>query len=153
MSQPEPELRRRNEKDEKDEKSRGEKDHGEKDEKSRGEKGRGDPLSSIVWAFIFVWAGVVLLLENLNILTVLRIDSTTLETWQIICLGAGVIVALEVVIRLILPEYRRPVIGSIIFAGILLAIGLGEIVTWDLIWPVIIILIGVAILLGTIIRR
>jgi hypothetical protein len=92
-------------------------------------------------------------LENLNILTVLRIDSTTLETWQIICLGAGVIVALEVVIRLILPEYRRPVIGSIIFAGILLAIGLGEIVTWDLIWPVIIILIGVAILLGTIIRR
>lgn len=144
MSQPEePRKWERHEKGEKGEKERGEK-HGEK---------HSDPLSNIVWAAIFIWAGVVLLLDNLGIVTGIVIDGQTLEPWSLIFIGAGVIVLLEVVLRLIMPSYRRPIVGSVIFAGFLLAAGLSAWLSWELVWPVILILVGVVILLSTAVRR
>jgi uncharacterized membrane protein YjjP (DUF1212 family) len=114
----------------------------EKEEKSWDEKWRRDPLSAAVWAAILIWAGLVLLVSNMGLLA--RFE--WLDAWGLIFVGAGLLVLLEVVVRLLLPDYRRPVMGTLIFAIILLAIGLGNLVGWGLIWPLVLIIIGVAIL-------
>ncbi len=128
----------RNEKDEKEEKEEKGRDE------SWDEKFRRDPLNAAGWAFLFIWAGLVLLAENMGILDNLRAG---LDAWSVIFIGAGVIVLLGVLIRLFVPAYRRPVGGSIIFGFILLGIGLGEVVGWIAIWPLILIGIGVSWLL------
>ncbi len=115
----------------------------EKEEKSVDEKWRDDPLSTAGWAFFLIWIGLVLLAQNLDLLD--SIDP--LETWDLIFIGAGVIVLVQVLIRLLVPAYRRSVMGSLIFAIILLAIGLGDLATWQLIWPTVIIVIGLMLLL------
>jgi len=127
---------RRDEKFEKQEKER------EKEEKSWEEKWREDPLSAAVWALILVWAGIALLIGNLDVL-----EDTALEGWNLVFAGAGVILLLEVLVRLLVPAYRQPVIGGLILGFVFLAIGLGDLGIWDSIWPLAIILLGVALLL------
>jgi hypothetical protein len=72
---------------------------------------------------------------------------------SLIFLGAGVIVLVEVVIRLLVPAYRQSVTGSIIFALILIGVGLGNLVSWQVIWPLILIGIGLIIILRGMVRR
>jgi hypothetical protein len=133
-----------------------EKDMEKKEEKAPEEKWRRDPLSSIVWACILIWAGLVFLASNLGwfdeivsrgeeITGISAIDNV-LSAWSIVLLGAGVIILLEVAIRLLVPAYRRPVLGSFIFAIILIGIGLGDLINWNILWPLIIIGIGLSIL-------
>jgi hypothetical protein len=128
-----------NEKEEKQEKQE-EKD--EKEEKNWDEKWRRDPLSAAVWAGILVWAGLVFLADNLGLL--IRVER--LDAWGLIFIGAGLLVLLEVVVRLLVPTYRRPVTGTLIFAIILLGIGLGNLIGWGVIWPVVLIIVGLSIL-------
>jgi hypothetical protein len=127
----------RDEKHEKEEEKRG-----EKDEKSWDEKWREDPLNAAVWAGILVWAGVALLLGNLGVL-----DDTALSGWDLVFAGAGVILLLEAAVRLLVPAYRQSIVGNLILGFVFLSIGLGDLVSWDLIWPLAIILLGVALLL------
>lgn len=82
----------------------------------------------------------------------LDIFGTGWDAWPVIFLGAGVIVLLGVVVRLLVPAYRRPVTGSIIFGFILLGIGLGELTRWDVVGALVLIAIGVSILLSRFIR-
>jgi hypothetical protein len=131
----------REEKEEKEEKQE------EKDEKGRGEKFRNDPLSGIAWAAVLIWVGLVLLAQNL------LPGMAGLEPWPIIFIGAGAIFLLEVLIRLLRPEYRRPVGGTVIFAVILIAIGLGDALRWEVIWPIVLIVVGAALLVGAMTRR
>jgi len=121
----------------------------EKEEKSWDEKWRRDPLNAAAWAGILIWAGLVLLTENMGLLT--RYER--LEAWALIFIGAGLIVLLEVLVRLVVPEYRRPVTGSLIFGVILLAIGLGDLVGAGVVWSLVLIAIGAAILLRGFVRR
>jgi low affinity Fe/Cu permease len=125
------------------------------EEKSWDEKRRRDPLGTIIWALIFIWAGVVLLLDNLGYLEVIQSRQRIfpeveflggLSTWSIIFIGAGLLVLLEVLIRLLVPEYRRPVGGTLFFGLILIGIGLGNFFGWGVIWPLIIIAIGLSLI-------
>jgi hypothetical protein len=120
-----------------------EKEHEKEEEKSWDEKWRRDPLNAAAWAAILIWAGLVLLAENLGLL----VRFERLETWALIFIGAGLIVLLQVVIRLVVPEYRQPVIGSLILGAILLAIGLGDLIGTDVVWALVLIALGAAILL------
>ena len=137
----------------------------EKDEKTFEEKNRQDPVGSMVWAATLIWAGVVLLAGNLGWLESLRMRlgdrglSIPLGelgaiawnvTWQLFFLGAGALVLIGVVARLLVPEYRRPVLGSLIWAIVLFALALGQ---WELIWPLILIAVGISILFGGVLRR
>ena len=45
------------------------------DEKSWEEKWQRDPVNTAVWALIFIWAGLVLLAENLGLLDAIRISA------------------------------------------------------------------------------
>lgn len=124
----------------------------EKDEKERHEKSeegwRRDPLSSVAWALILIWAGLVLLAQTNGLF--LRFER--LGPWSLIFAGAGVILLLEAALRVLVPAYRRPVVGTVIFGIILLAISLGDLVSWNIIWPVVIIGIGVVLLLQGLLR-
>ena len=130
--------------------------HGKEDEKQRekqDEKWRRDPLSAIVWAAILIWIGVVLLIGNMGLLDNLSILGRRVEAWSFGFLGAGVIVLMEVVVRLLVPAYRRAVGGTLVFAAILLGVGLGEIVGWVVIGPLVLIALGVSVLLRGLFRR
>jgi hypothetical protein len=129
-----------------------EKQHEKVDEKRFEEKTRRDPLSSMIWAGILIWVGVSLLANNLGIMDNVPFLNQ-FESWSLAFAGAGVIVLFEVLIRLTVPEYSGPVIGTLIFGLILLSIGMGEILAWGLIWPAIVIVAGVLILVRSFTRR
>jgi hypothetical protein len=146
------EQRRMNEKDEKD--------VAKHEEKSYDEKWRRDPIGAISWAIFLIWGGVVLLLYNLDRLDMLTrfverlniplaklpfdLPFVNVEAWQVFFLGAGVIVVIEIIVRLSMPTYRRPIVGSIIWAGILFGLALGN---WEIVG------IGIVIIFGGMIRR
>jgi len=105
----------RDEKDEKEEKNRNE---------SWDEKWRRDPVDAAVWALILIWAGLVWLAHNMEWLWDRGTDGRDEKSVALGFLGAGVIVLLGVVLRLVVPAYRRPIIGSLIFGVILFGIGI-----------------------------
>ena len=130
----------RHEKEEKEEKH---------DEKDQEEKWRRDPLSGMVWAAILIWAGLVLLADNLRLLASFQ----QLQSWALILIGAGVILLIEVVIRLTMPAYRRAVVGTLILGLVLIGAGLGEVLSWDVMGPLVLIGVGVFILTRVFLRR
>ena len=134
--------RRSDEKEEKQEKGNGE---------SWDEKWRRDPVDAAVWAFILIWAGLVWLLSNTGFWENLLGEGV--EAWSIGFLGAGLIILLGVVFRLLVPAYRRPVTGGLILGVVFIGIGLGELTSWVVVGPLILLAIGVGILLTGILRR
>ncbi len=128
-------------------------------EKSWEEKWRRDPLNSIVWAAILIWFGVVLLIGNLGFFG--AIDQffnrggipINLEAWSIGFLGAGVILLLEVLARLLIAEYRQPVTGTLVLAAVFIGIGLGNIIGGAVTWALILIALGFGIILRGVTRR
>lgn len=141
MTEEQPRPVQRNEKDEKGDEKQQEK----VPEKNFDEKWRRDPLSAVIWALILIWVGVAILISNLNLTAVLPVLSK-MTVWPLIFGGAGVILLLEVLIRLIVPAYRGPVIGTIILALVFLGVGFGELVNFWILGAVLIIIIGVLLL-------
>jgi len=135
--------------DEKEEEKHQEKEEEKRHEKDHDEKWRHNPLGAAIWALILIWAGIVFLAQNMGLLTGFEM----LSPWSLVLAGAGVLLLLEVLVRLVVPEYRRPVIGTLIVGLVLLAAGLGSLQNWDLLWPILLIAAGVALLLGFITRR
>jgi hypothetical protein len=122
--------------------------HREKDQ-SFDEKFRRDPLAATGWALVLIWAGLVLLADNLGYLTRLR----GFEPWDLIFLGAGAILLIGAAIRYLVPAYRRPVGGSVIVGVVLIAVGLGDTVGSGVVWAGALILIGVFMLLRAAVRK
>ena len=126
---------------------RDEKNQDEKSEKGRDdswdEKWRRDPVEAAVWAFVLIWAGIVWLLSNTG--TLENIFGEKVEWWAVGFLGAGLIVLLGVGARLVVPAWRRPVIGSLILGLIFIGIALGQITGgWVVVGPLVLIGIGIA---------
>ena len=149
-----------NEKQEKfDEKELEKQEEKSADEKNYDEKYRRDPLGSIVWALILVWVGLVLLAQNLGYLEQwgLRLKFADLpfevpfigDSWSLIFLGIAVIGFIEIIIRLLIPDYRRPLMGSVVFLIVCIGLAFGS---WEFIWPLILIAIGASILLRGLFR-
>ena len=124
-----------------------------------------DALSTVIWAAILIWAGLVFLAANsgwLDRLLTTGFLSRYLPrgmfffepgVWSLIMLGAGVILLAEVVVRLSVPNYMRHISGTLITAAVFISIGLGNMFGWDLVWPFILIAVGASILLGNVLRR
>ncbi len=129
-------------KEQEKEEEKGEKEQ-EKQEKTWEEKWRRDPLSVVVWAAILIWAGIALLAYNMGFLA--RFER--LDPWGVVMIGAGLIVFLEVGVRLIVPAYRQPVGGTLILAFVLVGVGLGNMLGWEVVGPLILIGVGLSILL------
>lgn len=139
-------YRRKNEKQEKEEKD--EKDRGER-EWDKGEQwSGGDALGPIIWGLIIIFAGLAFAAVNLGMYPWLTWENV----WSVIFIGAGLLFVLEVIIRILMPTYRRPIRGRIILAFVALAIGLGGLIGWEVTWPLIIIAVGLAIVIGVFVR-
>lgn len=151
-----------NEKDEKQKSEKDEKELLKHDEKVE----QRDTLSSVVWAFILIWAGLVFLAVNSGWLDRMLAEGSFAKylpkgmevfepaVWGIIMLGAGVILLVEAVIRLLVPQFYRHLGGTLVVAAIFIAIGLGNIFqNWTIIWPFMLIALGATILLGGLLRK
>ena len=140
---------RRREKDE--EKKREKEEKEEEKRKGWGEKWRRDPVEAITWALILIWAGLLWLADSSGLLAGILGDDV--EAWSIGLVGAGVIVILGVVLRLLVPSYRRPIMSSLIFGIILLGVGLGQLTNWVAVGALVLIAIGLSVLLSGFFRR
>jgi hypothetical protein len=145
------EFNRRNEKDEKDLRKQ--------EEKSAEEKWQRDPLGAVVWAAILIWGGIVLLASNLGAFDLvddflrdlplfgedIRLDFAFFPTegWSVFFLGAAVILLIEVAIRLLVPAYRKSVVGTLILVAVFAGLATGNFLC---IGPLILIGIGISIL-------
>ncbi len=126
------------------------------EEKQFEEKYRRDPLGAIVWPFILIWAGLVFLAANLGIMALIfgrERELFGIDTWALIFLGAGGIILLTALARLVLPEYRRSITDEVILAVIFIGIGLGNLTNWAVVWPLILIGLGLSILLRPLFQR
>jgi hypothetical protein len=137
-----------------------EKELGKRDEKSAEEKWRRDPLGSVTWAAILIWAGLVFLADNLGFLDALRFGRGEEEffflgpgVWSLVLIGAGGLLLLEVVIRLLVPAYRQAIGGSLFLGLLFIGLGLSNWIGWELLWPFILIAIGLSIVLRSLFRR
>jgi len=136
------EQRRDEKKEEKEEKE--EEKKGEKEEKWRRDRG-----NALVWAAILIWGALVILAET----TDYKENFSWWEGWGVFFAGAGAIILLGTFTRLLVPKYRRPVIGGLILGFILLGIGLGGLIATGWVWAIILIAIAVIILLSAFGRR
>jgi hypothetical protein len=125
------------------EEEKGEKEYEKEEEKDWEEKWHRDPLGAAIWAGILIWAGVILLADNLDLIAAFA----WFDTWGFIFLGAGLALLLGVVARILLPSYRRAVGLHLILGAVFLGIGVGMILNTALVWPFVLIAIGVGILL------
>lgn len=98
-------------------------------------------INTFMWTAIFVWAGLVLLPSKINLIT-------TVINWNFLSLiftGAGIIIVIAISIYMYLPEPRPPLAKKLILALILLGIGLQGVLGWRIVWPIILIAIGLYI--------
>ncbi len=134
---------------EKWEKDEEEKEWDEKDGGGgKGEKWAHDPLGRATWAIILILAGCILLAANLGVVPSLKLENS----WNWILLMAGAVLLLQILLRLVVPEWRRPVGGWLMLALILLVSGAGAVLGLENTWPLILIAIGVALLVGGLLR-
>jgi hypothetical protein len=119
-----------------------------------GQKYERDRISAVTWAFILIWAGLVFLATNTGFLEqfsspVLGLPEglRSLTTWSLIFMGAGVILLLEVLARIILPHTRHNFVGSLILAVVFIGIGMGQHFSWSVIGPIILIALGLSFLI------
>lgn len=104
-----------------------------------GEWFREDRLDKVMWSVAFIWAGLVILASNLGYL-----DG---DGWSLFFRGVGLLVLIELAVRLLDPSHRRDLLGTLILAGFLLWLG-----NWALLWPLILIGIGGLILISQFFR-
>ncbi|MBG0786033.1 MAG: hypothetical protein H0S79_13130 [Anaerolineaceae bacterium] len=118
-------------------------------------------LGSITWALVLIWAGLVFLASNFGWLDTIRfapslpagIEFFGLGTWSLICLGAGVLLFVESLLSTFVPSLRSGNSGNFFLAAVFLGIGLSSIFGWDLIWPLVLILLGLSALASALIKR
>jgi len=135
--------RRRNEKEE----EKREKEDEKRTEKQSEEKWRSDPVRTIMFAAILIWGGIVALIEVGNLVT-----GRWWQAWPVFLIGVGVILLVKAAVRQI-PEYRRPVGGTLVAAAVLIGIGIANLVGWFTILPVVLIIIGIILIAQLFFRR
>lgn len=130
----------------------------EKEDEKNREKHDRDPLSTMAWGLILIWAGLVFLASNLGWLDQFQPDLPEgfeflgWKNWSLIFLSAGVIVFIEALICLFVPAYRSSTGGSFFLAAIFLGIGLSGLFGWELVWPFVLIALGLSTLTSALVR-
>jgi len=106
-------------------------------------------IDAIYWAGVFIWAGLVFGADSLGFLP--QIGGASAWSW--VFAGAGLCALLGNIYRAASPDWPNPTTWDYIWAAILLIIGLGGVFNVDVGFPVILIVIGVALLANMLLRR
>ncbi len=114
--------------------------HAEKVEKGRG----GGVMGPIIGGSILIWLGVTFYLEQIGYLP-------SADWWAYFLAGIGAIIIIQGLIGYAM--YRVPYIGSFIGGAIILLIGLAFVSNLGNIWPLILVVIGVALLASSLTAR
>jgi len=115
------------------------------DSNRRDQFRRRDPLGAVTGGLVLILLGVAFLLVQNGMFGV-----TWENFWGVFLIGLGGILLLQAFLRAILPGYRRGVIGLVIGAFVLIAIGMIPFAgtEWGKWWPLALIVLGILMLLG-----
>lgn len=105
-----------------------------KDERKRGE--------ALFWAAVLIWAGLVFGADSLGALPQIG----GMDTWNWVFFGAGLLALIGCVRRASSPDRTQPTIWDYVWSGILMILGLSGLTTVKIGFPLILLLIGVALL-------
>lgn len=128
----------------------------EKGQEKQEEKGRGaeekyqrNPLGSLMFAFALFWLGIYLLLRNRHVLP------DTDQSWAYLVWGLAALGALEIVIRLMVPKWRRPIAGTFVWTAVWTGVGVGLYTgdDWEIIGPIVLIAAAIAMIVGRLMPR
>lgn len=114
-------------------------EQGEQNDKIR--KHQKDLISSISGGLIVILLGVLFLLVTMDYLG-------WSNWWTYFLVGIGVILIIEAIVRSALPQYRYGVLGRLIGGIVLIAVGAGSIYGLGNWWPLILIGVGIAVIIG-----
>lgn len=106
-------------------------------------------LDSYFWGGVLLWAGVVIGGESMGLLPQIGNAST----WSWIFLGAGLLSIGLNLISLSSDTFADPTAWDWVWGVLFALIGAGGFTTIDISWPIIFIVIGVAMLVKTFFRR
>jgi hypothetical protein len=105
-----------------------------------------DPLRGLFWGVILIMLGVLFFAQTQNWISW---DSW----WQIFLVGLGVVFLIDALIHSVNSSMRRGVFGKVIAGLILITIGTAFLIHLEQWWPLILIIIGVAIVFRFIVYR
>jgi hypothetical protein len=115
-----------------------------------------DPIGPIFGALILIWLGLVLLAaQNPEMLRLGSYRVTWNNVWGFFAGGVGALLIVEALLRAV-TGYRRDISGRLVWGIILLLVGLAIIypaIGWNTVWPVVLIALGVGLLLTNLLRR
>ena len=111
-------------------------------------KEAGRHLEAIYWGGVIIWAGLVFGADSLGILP--QVGGASAWSW--VFLGAGLYALLGALFRITSPDYPNPTTWDWLWAGILIILGLSGFFSFNIAWPLILVLVGVAILAKTFMR-
>jgi hypothetical protein len=106
-------------------------------------------LEGLWWAVVLIWAGLVFGADSMG----LSPQIGEADAWSWIFLGAGALGLLGALYRVTSPSVPNPTTWDWVWASFCLIIGLGDLTTLNISWPLILILVGAAILVNGLSRR
>ena len=112
----------------------------------RHDKRANDPMRGLFWGLILIILGVLFFAAMQN-----WIDWD--KWWQIFLIGLGVIFLIDALVRYLNSTNRHGIFGRVIAGLILITIGVAFIIHLEQWWPLILIVIGVAIISRFIIAK
>jgi len=105
-------------------------------------------VSRNIWGLILIWAGGVFMARNLGLLNWIDFNRVGyMGVWSLIIIGAGVLVLLEAGIKMLMPSYKRSVLGTVIVGLLLIIWGTGGIINWNIVLGAALVVLGLTILL------
>jgi hypothetical protein len=107
---------------------------------------RGAGLNRVAWGVVFVWAGVVWLVDSMGWLVVVPLHGDA--GLRVFLLGFGVIGLVAIAVRLLVHR-ARPTFDTYIVTVLAIALAVGD---WPYTWPIVLVGLGLALLLRALLR-
>ena len=100
---------------------------------------------ALYWAAVLIWAGLVFGADTLGVLP----QVGGMDAWNWVFFGAGAFALAGCLYRANSPDRPHPTVWEFVFAGVLIILGLSGLTTVEIGFPLILVLIGVALLAVT----
>lgn len=100
----------------------------------------------VFWGLVLILLGIVLFISFQGWIT-------WGEWWQYFLIGLGLIFLIESLVRYTNREYRRPRFGRVIAGLVLIFVGLAFLLGFGKWWPLILIVVGLAVLFNVWLKR